>query len=597
MKGLDSIYSELIRIDEIFAYLSTQYTLKKYKPWARRGLRDSQKLLPFLGSEIFEEPWLSVRYNWEWFDRKDSNGISFGEHLLLSDPKLPHRSVLEKMLSTRIGVYQVTGIPNKQEMILRDFLTGLYYTVPVINPSELCLPWSLLITRLYSIGNRWLLVEYPFQLSPAYSIHFRDVRKEWTEKSSGLQLYYEAAMVHNSPEVEEHLQKLNLFFDYYHESPEKYRELLDKVEDRSFKLDIYQTLHHAMWKESIETKRWPNSFEQEFRSLGLAPFFRWDLEIASNLENQDSYSEDGLEFLWDDGELSDREMIDRISLFLDELSHMGILSDKVKELLLKWEEGEELNEFEWRLLQNEMKRAEKIAGEQADLEERQLVSRLKAAEEIQTQTDFNWFGDTVDLFMQEEMKEKSESTKRKYMDMFVRFRAYLESYAPADSSWETLNREQIEEFVCWWYIRKDMSSSKTGAENLVGALTKFLKWLHKQGCRELWIQCEPLLKEWKVTLPQCFRIMDYFHRPNIQHLVRINGASDGLEGYFQIMERKGDKRWRITDLFGDRSYTIHVSNELDQYLSPGFTFSGLIVKKGNRYLMGDLYFVHPPSDK
>lgn len=375
MVTLVSANNETMRVEKALQYVALTYGAKEHRDWVAQGLKDSKEILQLPTPELSKEPCLSVRLNWEWIDRKGENGRTFVDHLLDTNPFSEHTPILDRLRKTFCGLYQVVSLLQKDEMLLRDLFRGDYYTVRV-SKENLCLPWTILFTRLYPLEDgSWLIAQPPFLMSPVYASYWEkwwdnsnrrlmDSTATYREfmKSVSLSVFKQVTAETNPPDLQSYIETVTFLQSLHKNDPAKFLALMETNTDRKVVKNIYQSLHFVEWHEAVLNKKRPSSFEEQFRSVGLSPLFVWNQQIedilranvlllSSEIEEMEEMDNDG-----QNGDL-DREM----RLLLDRLIESGVISPQATNILEKLDRGSELNIFERRFLENELDELEAMA--------------------------------------------------------------------------------------------------------------------------------------------------------------------------------------------------------------------------------------------
>ncbi|MFM1654939.1 hypothetical protein ACI7RC_23005 [Brevibacillus sp. B_LB10_24] len=600
---LGTAKAERVQIEKVLDYVMEQYFFISHRHWVEQGLSASLQTLEITMEEAEEEPWLTTRLHWEWLDRTGGEGQTFAQHLLLTKNKrLPLRSVLERLAGTHNGFYQVVSIANEEEMILADLFTGKLYPVRV-EPEELALPWSILMTRLYPLPNgHWLIVQNPCILAPAYA---RSLREWWRRlqadrftaayppladeesyaaylKASGLSLAYKAVHAADGELFEQDAEQISSLMTLYQEDRAGLQEELDKL-DPEQKWLFYQSLQHLLWFSAVESGEGPPVLECEFSIGGQRAEFAWTEKIAEVFRNA-IFHEESLGGSAETG-LEGREAFDEMAVLLDQLVTSGIASPQLKEIFLKLKDGSDLSQFEARLLERELANMEKMAEELPD--DAVLFDSADGVE-----IELPWFDATFGLFRNEVLQDKADATIEKYDDAISAFKAYLSMRGHEIHHWGDITEEHIAEFICWWYICMDVSSTRTGAARLVSAMGRLLRWLDKAEWVKLWRACKPLLDEWKTTLPHCFLVRERAEKC-FGNALLLEEKWEDWDGSFQLLERTGQNQWRVLDCDKHKKFTVGVPAELDSVLQAGLILSGLLRRSKKEWRLIGVYYVHP----
>ena len=165
----------------------------------------------------------------------------------------------------------------------------------------------------------------------------------------------------------------------------------------------------------------------------------------------------------------------------------------------------------------------------------------------------------VDIFLKELGKERAEKTVESYADSLHLFTWYLEDWAGIRSL-KRVGRENIEEFLSWWYIRKFLPSSASGAKELLKTLRKFFGWLQTRGLTDLAGDMEEIYQALKEDLPNSFKIQEMLYREGelLSYLID--------EGRASFWERQV-KTFVFQDFFGERWHEF--SAKIRSFLAKG----------------------------
>lgn len=117
----------------------------------------------------------------------------------------------------------------------------------------------------------------------------------------------------------------------------------------------------------------------------------------------------------------------------------------------------------------------------------------------------------VALFLKELGKTRAKKTVASYANSLDLFTWYLDDWAGIKSL-ERVDKDNIEEFLSWWYIRKYLPSSASGAKELLKALRKFFKWIASNNLLDLVDEVEGVYQALKVDLPNSFKITEMLYK-------------------------------------------------------------------------------------